>query len=394
MLIESSKLSKNALADEVAIVTGSGRGIGFETARALLWLGAKVVIAEIDEANGRIAAEKMEAEFGKERVIFTRTDVGDEGSITQLVTETRRSFGSATVVINNATIFPMGPVVQVPIESWDRSYRVNLRGPVLMARAFLPEMIRSKHGTFVCVSSSGAAPFMGAYEVFKTSQVELSNTISAEIDGTGVNAFTIGPGIVPTPGFLDGGGQVASFMGLTTEELLNVNRAALLTIEEAGVGFAGSVAMADKYHGKEVSSIQVLKDMGIEPAGIVEEIGGPSPSALPKDLLDKVVSTYREQTRGWKSRNLFERQWVARDFRKHTGFFIDEMDNALSSIQADQARSLSTRGSATLRALRKYYLHQAELLKGFEKDPKKVEDALGTIRSWVLDIEALIGPAE
>jgi NAD(P)-dependent dehydrogenase (short-subunit alcohol dehydrogenase family) len=242
MLIESSKLSKNALADEIAIVTGSGRGIGLETARALLWLGAKVVIAEIDEANGHRVADMMGEVFGKEQVIFIRTDVGDTESVEHLMIETEKAFGAVTIVINNATIFPMGPVCQVPIESWDRSYRVNLRGPVLLARACLPVMIRSRHGTFVCVSSSGAAPFMGAYEVFKTSQVELSNTISAEVEGTGVNAFTIGPGIVPTPGFLDGGSQVASFMGLTTEELLNMNRAAQLTIEEAGVGFAGSVA--------------------------------------------------------------------------------------------------------------------------------------------------------
>ena len=58
-----------------------------------------------------------------------------------------------------------------------------------LARKFLSAMIERKHGVFVCVSSSGAAPFMGAYEVFKTAQVELSNTISSEVDGTGVFAF-------------------------------------------------------------------------------------------------------------------------------------------------------------------------------------------------------------
>jgi NAD(P)-dependent dehydrogenase (short-subunit alcohol dehydrogenase family) len=184
MLIASSNLHKEALVNEVGIVTGAGRGIGLETAKALLWLGARVVIAEIDERSGRAAAETFEGEFGKDRAIFIRTDVGDEESISSLARETEAVFGCATIVINNATIFPMGPVTDVPIESWDRSYRVNLRGPVLMARTFIPDMLKKNHGTFVCVSSSGAAPYMGAYEVFKTSQVELSNTISAEIESS------------------------------------------------------------------------------------------------------------------------------------------------------------------------------------------------------------------
>jgi NAD(P)-dependent dehydrogenase (short-subunit alcohol dehydrogenase family) len=395
MLIESSKLPKNALVNEVVIVTGSGRGIGLETARALLWLGAKVVIAEIDESNGRKAADVLEKEFGKEQVIFIRTDVGDENSIQHLHDETKKIFGTVTVVINNATIFPMGQVVQVPIESWDRSYRVNLRGPVLLARAFLPDMVRSRHGSFICVSSSGAAPYMGAYEVFKTSQVELSNTISAELEGTGVHAFTIGPGIVPTPGFLDGGGQVAAFMGMTTDELMKMNQAALLTAEEAGVGFAGSVVMAARYHGKEISSIQVLRDVGIGRNGTAPMTDKSERGSIPsKDLMDRVIATYREQSKGWKSRNLFERQWVARDFRKQTGLSIDEMDDALSTIRENSAKcSLAKEWSAPLQALRKYYLHQAELLKGYEKDPQKVADNLKVIGSWVTEIESMIGPS-
>jgi NAD(P)-dependent dehydrogenase (short-subunit alcohol dehydrogenase family) len=85
-------------------------------------------------------------------------------------------------------------------------------------------MIERKHGVFVCVSSSGAAPFMEAYEVFKTAQVELSNTISAEVEGTGVYAFTIGPGISKTPGFIEGGGRVASLMGMNLTDLFELNK--------------------------------------------------------------------------------------------------------------------------------------------------------------------------
>jgi NAD(P)-dependent dehydrogenase (short-subunit alcohol dehydrogenase family) len=122
----------------------------------------------------------------REKHFFVKIDIGNEKDIDKIAETVLKKFGKVDVVLNNATVFPMGAIKDTPIDSWDFSYRVNLRGPVVLARKFLPEMIGRKHGIFVCVSSSGAAPFMGAHEVFKTAQVELSNTISAEVEGTGV----------------------------------------------------------------------------------------------------------------------------------------------------------------------------------------------------------------
>lgn len=174
MLISKSNLPENGLKGEVAIVTGAGRGIGYEAARALIWLGANVIIAEINGKNGKEAQEKIEQEFGKGKALFIKTDVGNDKDVENLAEEACRKYGKVDIVLNNATVFPMGAVKDTPIESWDFSYRVNLRGPVLLARTFLPDMIKRNHGVFVCVSSSGAAPFMGAYEVFKTAQVGTS----------------------------------------------------------------------------------------------------------------------------------------------------------------------------------------------------------------------------
>ena len=392
MLIETSGLRKGSLEGEVAVVTGGGRGIGYEAARALLWLGARVIIAEIDEATGAKAAAALAEKFGQDRVLFVRTDVGDEEDITKLRQAALDKFGGVNIVLNNATIFPMGAVKDVPIESWDRSYRVNLRGPVLLARTFLPEMVRSRHGTFVCVSSSGAAPFMGAYEVFKTAQVELANTISAEVEDKGVFAFTIGPGIVPTPGFMDGGSQVAALMGMTIEELMRMNEAAQLTPEAAGLGFAGSIALASKYHGSEISSIQVLKDIGVDLAPSTRESTKEQADyerAMP--LMQKVRATYAEQSEGWKKRNLFERQWVYRDFKKQTGVSVDEMLAILQEADLKLKQNAPVEAHiGALEHLKQYYAHQQELLRGFEKDPKKQEAGLKAIDTWVLDLKALM----
>lgn len=67
MLISEGNLARDSLKGEVAVVTGAGRGIGFEAARALVWLGANVVVAEVNENSGKFAAETLEKEFGPSR---------------------------------------------------------------------------------------------------------------------------------------------------------------------------------------------------------------------------------------------------------------------------------------------------------------------------------------
>ncbi len=399
MLLEKSSLNSNSLKGNVAIVTGAGRGIGFEAARALIWLGANVAVAEINEKDGKVAVEKFEKEFGEGKAIFVRADVGNEKDVERLSKEVLRKWGKADYILNNATVFPMGEVKDTPVEQWDFSYNVNLRGPVLLARAFLSDMVRRKHGAFVCVSSSGAAPFMGAYEVFKTAQGELANTIAAEVEGTGVYAFTIGPGIVKTLGFIEGGGQVASFMGKSLDELLEMNKNFEISAEAAGVGFAASIALASKYSGQETSSIQVLREIGIalgeekdnQPTEPIKSASTNLVASESKELLKQVVATYKEQSDGWKKRNLFERQWVARDFKKNTGLSIDEMTAALSSIENTLNTQVPSQTSVEiLKKLSAYYVHQQEQLRGFEKNPDKLKTNLTIIDEWIRNIKHLI----
>jgi NAD(P)-dependent dehydrogenase (short-subunit alcohol dehydrogenase family) len=400
MLISKGSLPPESLKGEVVVVTGAGRGIGYEAARALIWLGARIAIAEVNEQDGKTSLGNLGKEFGADRALFVKTDIGNEQDIEKLASEVTKKWGKVDSVLNNATTFPMGAVKDTLIEKWDLSYHVNLRGPVLLARAFLPEMMKRKHGVFVCVSSSGAAPYMGAYEVFKTAQVELASTIAAEVEGSGVYAFTIGPGIVRTPGFIDGGGQVASFMGKTLDELLEMNKNFEISPEAAGAGFAASIALASKYHGQETSSIQVLREIGIVLGGENAELSVAAksvpvatapPNSNPSELYQLVMKTYTEQSEGWKKRGLFERQWIARDFKKNTGFSIDEMLSALKDVGNNLNNKLtSTVTVETLKRIAAYYEHQQEQLKGFEKDPKKLQDNLETIDGWIREIRALV----
>ena len=370
--------------------------------KRLPWLGTNIVIAEIDQKTGKTAEENLNKEFPN-RAFFVKTDVGNEKDIDQLAQTVAERFGKVDIVLNNATVFPMGAVKDVSVEQWDFSYRVNLRGPVLLAKKFLPAMLERKSGVFVCVSSSGAAPFMGPYEVFKTAQVELANTLFGELENSGVFAFTIGPGISRTPGFVEGGGKVAELMGMRLDELFELNKNAQISPEAAGTGFALAIVYAEKYQGKETSSIQVLREANIE-IGTEHQaqestqnqqttLHNRSNQRKPKQTATLRSSTknFMEQSEGWKKRNLFERQWVSRDFKKNTGSSIDEMQSTLKALgEVLKNPQFTAEYIASLNSLAAYYSHQQDQLKGFEKDPNKLEVNLKIIDGWIKDVKELI----
>ncbi len=160
-------------------------------------------------------------ELDSDKVIFVQTDVGNERSIKNLVNKVISLFGPVDIVLNKAAVEPIGAVKNVPIEYWDMSYKLNLRGPVLLARAFLPSMLKRNAGIFVCVSSVGGA-YMGSYEVIKRAQVELALTIAAECEGTNVISFVIGPGLIPdTRGAQAQMPKIARLMGKTQFHLVS-----------------------------------------------------------------------------------------------------------------------------------------------------------------------------
>lgn len=390
MVISQLGLKQDALRGETVIVTGAGGGIGFEAARALLWLGANVVVAEIDQQKGRNAEHRLENEFGKERVLFVPTDVGDEASVKNLYTLSVLAFGKVDTVINNATVAMLGEVKDLPIEEWDRSYHVNLRGPVLLAQTFLPDMIQRDHGVFACVSSTGTA-FLGGYETFKAAQVHLANTLDAELEGTNVIAYTIGPGLVPTETASQAIAKLAPQMGMTIEQFFEMNKSAVLSAEEAGAGFAVSVVFAEKFRGQEISSIQALKAADINfGAAQSEDAAGDMDDSKQRQaqaLCETVRLTLQEQSDGWKSRSLFERQWVIRDFRKTAGMPVEEWLETLRQLEESIQRGVMSH--PPLEKLASYYEHLAELAKGYEKNPAKLEENLRHVYRWRDEVNEL-----
>jgi len=395
MLIATGSLTRQSLAGKVALVTGAGGGIGFEAARALLWLGARVVIAEINSKAGREVESRLLDEFGAGAARFIHTDVGDERSVRHLARQATREFGRVDVVINNATLAPLGAIQDVPIRAWDASYRVNLRGPALLARAFVPGMVARKWGVFVCVSSQGTA-FMGAYETLKAAQVHLARTINDEVEGSGVIAFTIGPGFAPTQTAASSIPKLAALMGKPADELRELLEPHTLSVEAAGAGFAAAVALAERYRGQEISSVQALMDAGIELAQATRAASQPALTPEQMELAlaacRRVRATLAEQSAGWKERNIFEQQWLVRTFKQYAQMpveawlkTLEQLEQALAAREAAGATAVH----APFAGLARYYAHLHDMAKGYIKEPTQREGQLRIVQGWQADVEEL-----
>jgi NAD(P)-dependent dehydrogenase (short-subunit alcohol dehydrogenase family) len=393
LIISQGSLAKGQLDNTVVLITGGGGGIGLEAARSLLWLGAKVVIAEIDKKKGLQAEKLLQKAFGSDKVCCFYTDISRENSIKRLYYNVIHKFGKVDAIINNATVAPTGAVHKVGIQTWDNSYKVNLRGPVLLTTYFLPDMLKRKSGCLVFVPSSGAAPYLGAYEIFKTSQVELCNTLAGELENSGVNVFSIGPGIVKTETADAAIHEIAHLYKKSVDEFYKMSEKMMLTVEQAGAGFAASIALADKYNGLEVSSFQALIDIGIhtEEDHIKEEIElSADQKSIIIEMFAFIKKTLEEQSEGWRSRPVFERQWVLRDFKKYTGFppeyFIENNIHFEIKLQQNNLTKSEIK-KLQLDKLHSYYLHQLVLLRDYEKNQNKLQEYTEAITSWISAIE-------
>lgn len=384
MLIEKQSDSRNQLQGKVILLTGAGGGIGFEAAKAFAFMGATIIIAEIDKVKGNSAVDFITNNFPNAKVEFYEIDLSEEQQIYSLHKYLTSKYSFVDVLFHNATLTAMGNVEDVPINLWEKSYRVNFKAPLLLTQLFLPEMKKNNCGTIVFVPSSGAAPYMGAYEVFKTAQVELCNTLAGELENTNIYTYSIGPGLVKTETAMRGIKIVANKMGMSTDEFYALNEHHILSAEEAGCGFAISVLRADIYHGQEIGSIQALLDSGMLVDNTPKENNIYDANIIP--LISKIITVFEEQYFGWMSRNIFERQWVLRDFKKTVGMSADQYYKDILRLREELQTNTSFEiisYKSHFEKLKQYFQHQYKLLQGFEKNPDKLRENSNIIMDWV-----------
>jgi NAD(P)-dependent dehydrogenase (short-subunit alcohol dehydrogenase family) len=186
------------LADEVAIVTGGGRGIGRAIARRFAAEGASVVIAARTESQLASVAKEIEDAGGQ--VAWVAADVTSEKDAERIVRTAREKFGHVNILVNNAGIYgPVKPIEEISAAEWDSVIAVHLRGAFLMTRAALPELYLHGSGAILNISSVAARaafPWGAAYATVKTGLLGLTRTAAAEGARRGVRANAICPGPV------------------------------------------------------------------------------------------------------------------------------------------------------------------------------------------------------
>jgi NAD(P)-dependent dehydrogenase (short-subunit alcohol dehydrogenase family) len=191
---------QKALTGQVAIVTGSGRGIGRAIAQALAGLGAAVTVTA--RSGDQLADTVAVIAAAGGQALAVTADVTDQDAVAHVVAATEQQFGPVDLLVHNAGVAgPIGPLWDVVPEEWWRAVGTHVYGLVLYAHAVLPGIVARHRGRIITVASatsSGTFPYASSYGCAKAAQVCLTETLAAETQAHNVYVFAIYPGLVRT----------------------------------------------------------------------------------------------------------------------------------------------------------------------------------------------------
>jgi D-threitol dehydrogenase (NAD+) len=185
-----------SLRDKIALVTGGASGIGAAIASAFVAKGARVAIVDVNEA----AALETAAAVGNDSRGF-RCDVSDLTSVAAAVDAVVEAFGGIDILVNSAGIALLAPAEEIPVDAWDKTIDVNLKGTFLMCQAVGKHMLAAGRGVIVNMASQAATVALDqhiAYCASKFGVVGVSKVLAAEWGGRGVRVNTISPTVVLT----------------------------------------------------------------------------------------------------------------------------------------------------------------------------------------------------
>jgi NAD(P)-dependent dehydrogenase (short-subunit alcohol dehydrogenase family) len=194
------------LQNKVTIITGGAQGIGEACARRFAREGARVVLADVDDARGQALAKALGA-------LYMHCDVGDSAQVNALVAQTMAAHGRIDVLVNNAGIFKAAAFLDVTESDFDAVIRVNLKGAFLVAQAVAREMAKSGGGSVVNMSSVNAVlaiPSIASYNMSKGGINQLTRVMALALADNGIRVNAVAPGTIAT--------ELAAKAVLTSEE--------------------------------------------------------------------------------------------------------------------------------------------------------------------------------
>ncbi len=204
--IDALELGPMRFSEKVAVITGSGRGIGLACARRFAREGAKVVIAEIDEACGKDAEDEIISNGGD--ALFVHVDVGERLDVHNMLAATLDTYGRIDVLINNAGVSVGADFLELSEQEFDRVIKVNLKAAFLVSQSVGRQMAKqieaeggpSREGsgyTIINMSSVGAVTSSGdsvAYAASKAGLNQLTRAMALALAPLGIRVNAIGPG--------------------------------------------------------------------------------------------------------------------------------------------------------------------------------------------------------
>lgn len=187
------------LKDKVAIVTGSGRGIGKAIAKAFAHEGAKVVITSRTSAEIKLAAAEISAGGGEAIAIVG--DISKAQDVAAIFKTAQERFGPVDILVNNAAVVATAPICDTADEVWEELMAINLTGPFLCAKEAFKGMIQRRRGRIINISSIAGrqgTKNMSAYCVSKHGILGLTQALAEEGREYGIYVNAICPGSVDT----------------------------------------------------------------------------------------------------------------------------------------------------------------------------------------------------
>ncbi len=185
----------NRLTGKTALITGAARGIGEAFARVYAAEGATVAIADINVAGARQTA----ADIG-EAAIAVELDVTDQASIDAAVGSVVDRFGGIDILVNNAALFDLAPIVDITRQSYDRLFAVNVAGTLFVLQAVARSMIdRGRGGKIINMASQAGRrgePLVAVYCATKAAVISLTQSAGLNLIQHGINVNAIAPGVV------------------------------------------------------------------------------------------------------------------------------------------------------------------------------------------------------